>query len=51
MINMVIIRLDDLLLHPADDAFPREAARLDSYNEWMQAGAGVPTCDWQGLRV
>lgn len=35
-LNMVIIRLGDILLLAVDD-FLREAARLDIYNEWMQA--------------
>lgn len=35
-LNMVIIRLGDILLFAADDDFLREAARLH-YNEWMQA--------------
>ena len=36
-LNMVIIRLGDILLLAAADDFLREAARLDNYNEWMQA--------------
>lgn len=31
-LNMVIIRLGDILLHTADDDFLGEAARLDNYN-------------------
>ena len=48
-LNMVIIRLGDLLLHPADDDFLREAARLDNYNEWMQAEREFRLC--RSLRV
>lgn len=47
--NMVIIRLGDLLLHAADDDFLREAARLDTYNEWMQAEREFRLC--RSLRV
>ena len=48
-LNMVIIRLGDLLLHVADDDFLREAARLDNYNEWMQAEREFRLC--RSLRV
>ena len=48
-LNMVIIRLGDILLHPADDDFLREAARLDNYNEWMQAEREFRLC--RSLRV
>jgi len=36
-LNMVIIRLGDILLPNADDDFLNEAIRLGSYGEWMQA--------------
>ena len=42
--NMVIIRLGDLLLNVADDDLLREAARLDNYNEWMQAEREFRLC-------
>ena len=48
-LNMVIIRLGDLLLHAADADFLREAARLDNYNEWMQAEREFRLC--RSLRV
>ncbi len=48
-LNMVIIRLGDTLLHAADDDFLREAARLDNYNEWMQAEREFRLC--RSLRV
>ena len=37
-LNMVIIRLGDILLHAADDDFLCEAARLANYHDRMQAG-------------
>ena len=36
-LNMVLIRLGDILLLDAYDDFLRVAARLDNYDEWMQA--------------
>ena len=48
-INMVIIRLGDLLLNVADAEFLREAARLDNYNEWMKAEREFRLC--RSLRV
>lgn len=48
-LNKVIIRLGDLLLLAADDDFLREAARLDNYNEWMQAEREFRLC--RSLRV
>lgn len=36
-LNMVIIRLGDIQLPASDDDFLREVARLDNYNEWIQA--------------
>jgi hypothetical protein len=42
-LNMVIIRLGDIQLQPNDD-FLREAARLDNYNEWMQAEREFRLC-------
>ena len=48
-LNMVIIRLGDILLHAADDDFLREATRLDNYNEWMQAEREFRLC--RSLRV
>ena len=48
-LNMVIIRLGDLLLLAAADDFLREAARLDNYNEWMQAEREFRLC--RSLRV
>ena len=43
-LNMVIIRLGDLLLHATDADFLREAVRLDNYNEWMQAERELRLC-------
>lgn len=43
-LNMVIIRLGDILLHAADDDFLREATRLDNYDEWMQAEREFRLC-------
>ena len=48
-LNMVIIRLGDVLLHAADDDFLREAARLDNDSEWMQAEREFRLC--RSLRV
>jgi hypothetical protein len=48
-LNMVIIRLGDILLHAADDDFLSEAVRLDNYNEWMQAEREFRLC--RSLRV
>ena len=48
-LNMVIIRLGDILLHAADHDFLREAARLDNYNEWMRAEREFRLC--RSLRV
>jgi len=36
-LNMVIVRLGDILLFAAVDGFLRVAARLDNDNEWIQA--------------
>jgi hypothetical protein len=48
-LNMVIIRLGDIVLQPNNDDFLREAARLDNYMEWMQAEREFRLC--QSLRV
>lgn len=48
-LNMVIIRLGDILLLAADGDFLREAARLDNDNEWMQAEREFRLC--RSLRV
>lgn len=48
-LNMVIIRLGDIQLHTSNDDFLREAARLDNYNEWMQAEREFRLC--RSLRV
>jgi hypothetical protein len=48
-LNMVIIRLGDIQLQPTDDDFLREVARLDNYNEWMQAEREFRLC--RSLRV
>lgn len=48
-LNLVIIRLGDILLEAVDDDFLREAARLDNYNEWMQAEREFRLC--RSLRV
>ena len=48
-LNMVIIRLGDILFNVADADFLREAARLDNYNEWMQAEREFRLC--RSLRV
>lgn len=49
-LNMVIIRLGDLLLLAADEDFLREAARLDNYNEWIQAERAFRLCHGKGAR-
>jgi len=49
-LNMVIIRLGDILLRTADDDFLSEAARLDNDNEWMQAEREFRLCHWKGAR-
>ena len=36
-LNMVIIRLGDIVLQASDDDFLCEVARLDNYSEWMQS--------------
>ena len=48
-LNMVIIRLGDIQLETADDNFLCEVARLDNYNDWMQAEREFRLC--RGLRV
>ena len=48
-LNMVIIRLGDILLQSSDKAFLDEVARLDNYNEWMQAEREFRLC--RSLRV
>lgn len=48
-LNMVIIRLGDVLLQPSDKEFLEEVARLDNYNEWMQAEREFRLC--RSLRV
>lgn len=48
-LNMVIIRLGDIQLEPSDDDLLREVARLDNYNEWMQAEREFRLC--RSLRV
>lgn len=48
-LNMVIIRLGDIQLHTSDDDFLREVARLDNYNEWIQAEREFRLC--RSLRV
>ena len=50
-LNMVIIRLGDILLLAADDDFRREAARLDNDNEWMRAERDLRLCEWNELRA
>lgn len=49
-LNMVIIRLGDILLRAVDDDFLREAARLDNYNEWMQAEREFRLCHGKGAK-
>lgn len=48
-LNMVIIRLGDVLLQSTDERFLAEAARLDNYHEWMQAEREFRLC--RSLRV
>ena len=48
-LNMVIIRLGDIQLQSSDDDFLREVARLDNYNEWLQAEREFRLC--RSLRV
>ncbi|MFH0730307.1 MAG: hypothetical protein V2B19_28690 [Pseudomonadota bacterium] len=48
-LNMVIIRLGDILLQETIDDFLSETARLDNYNEWMQAEREFRLC--RSLRV
>lgn len=43
-LNMVIIRLGDLLLNVADDDLLREAARLDNVNKRIQADREFRLC-------
>ena len=43
-LNMVIIRLGDIQPQSTDDDFLREVARLDNYNEWMQAEREFRLC-------
>jgi hypothetical protein len=43
-LNMVIIRLGDIQLQPTDDDVLREVARLDNYNERMQAEREFRLC-------
>lgn len=42
-LNLVIIRLDDMLLETSDNDFLREDVWLNIYNEWMQAEWRLPT--------
>jgi hypothetical protein len=46
--TIVITRLGDDLLPASDDDFLCEAARLDNYNEWMQAEREFRLHDWKG---
>jgi hypothetical protein len=48
-LNMVIIRLGDILLHASDDGFLREAVQLDNYSGWLQAEREFQLC--RSLRV
>jgi hypothetical protein len=43
-LNMVIIWLGDIQLQASDDDLLREVARLDNYNEWMQAEREFRRC-------
>ncbi len=43
-LNMVIIRLGDILLPKPDAAFVQEAAQLDNYGQWMQAEREFRLC-------
>lgn len=51
MVIMVIIRLGDLLLLAADDDFLGEDARLDNYNDWVQAEREFRLCHRKGMRI
>lgn len=48
-LNMVIIRLGDIQLQSSDKDLLGEVARLDNYNEWMQAEREFRLC--RSLRV
>jgi hypothetical protein len=48
-LNMVIIRIGDILLQSSDKDFLDEVTRLDNYNEWMQAEREFRLC--RSLRV
>jgi hypothetical protein len=48
-LNMVIIRLGDIMLYTDADDFLREASKLDNYNEWMRAEREFRLC--RSLRV
>lgn len=48
-LNMVIIRLGDILLQTSPNDFLGEVVRLDNYNEWMQAEREFRLC--RSLRV
>jgi hypothetical protein len=48
-LNMVIIRLGDILHQTSNDDFLREVARLDNHHEWMQAEREFRLC--RSLRV
>lgn len=48
-LNMVIIRLGDILLRTSDDDFLREVTVLGNYGDWLQAEREFRLC--QSLRV
>jgi hypothetical protein len=48
-LNMVIIRMGDVLLHSSNKDFLRETAQLENYDEWMQAEREFRLC--RGLRA
>jgi hypothetical protein len=48
-LNMVIIRLGDIALQSSDADFLQEVAKLDNWNEWMQAEREFRLC--RSLRV
>jgi hypothetical protein len=48
-LNMVIIRLGDILLKENDSDFLHETARLGNFDEWMQAEREFRLC--RSLRV
>jgi hypothetical protein len=48
-LNMVVIRLGDILLFDNDNDFLQEAVRLENYGEWMQAEREFRLC--RSLRV